>query len=633
MAKLSYIGTLALASTCIAGCAEGIFKMRSESWKTPERWQAVQARPFYSMTRDELFAGNCDPLATNLACFSEMIQYVQRVPREQKDGSFCFPLNLLMPRFPGKGVNSVGGDKPFFVNLLPRSTVVPKAYFHPERFRHDQAAYSEWRARNPGFRGFLSCEWTVDSIQNNLFLGGVKTMKIPTNELPRVYADRKEAFARGREFMTDVRLKKAFDTMVRFCFDDPKAMWVGEGMWCTGHLAAYWGAGGLGIETSRNNVYWQIQMMFCRGAARQFAIPWYWYVASFHREQGNLTAEMRGRESGPMFGISPSAVKRATYMTWLSGAASYQREADNHTHFLTKPLRLSDEGKMYRDFYELTRREDRGVPYTPVALLVPYTRGYCRYGGRAYLHFEYTEGDAMLDAVMSAALGFHANAARLKADKDYEYVMGNTPYGDMFDVLAADFPDQSSLRASLGDYPRAVLVGDYKDNPELERTLADYVAAGGVLTLNRAQVDGGFGKSLVGKPGVEVCEDRWLLPKWPIGAFELADGLVEAPAAARMLAHVTDGLAPVKVEGDVQYGFNRTKRGWLVYIINNAGVSKPKADYAKVMPGGTKVGVSLGRLAGATVRDMVANQSLSTTGGRLDLVVPYGELVILDIQE
>jgi hypothetical protein len=31
---------------------------------------------------------------------------------------------------------------------------------------------------------------------------------------------------------------------------------------------------------------------------------------------------------------------------------------------------------------------------------------------------------------------------------------------------------------------------------------------------------------------------------------------------------------PVKVEGDIQWGVNKTKDGWLVWLINNKGVVK-----------------------------------------------------------
>lgn len=623
-----------VSALAFQGCScDGPESCVPSAWRVPERWRSIQSKPFYVQTRDELFSGKREPLATNLACFAEMVQYVQRVPRERKDGSFYYPTDSLLPRFPGKGVNSVAGERPFFVNLLQRPTIVPKAYFHADRFRHDLVEYGKWRAANPGFKGFFTCEWTVDVLQDNKFLGGVKNLRIATNELPKIYADRKEAFDRGRRYLTDVRLKWAFDTLARFAFDDPGALWVGEGMWCTGHLPAYWGAGGIGIETSRNNVYWQLQMMFCRGAARQFAIPWYWYVASFHRAGGNFTAEPHGKESGPLYGISPSAVKRATYMTWLSGAVSYQREADEYTLFLGNPLRLSDEGKMYRDFHSLVKRQDRGVPYTPVALLVPYDRGYSRYGGPSYLRFKYTESDAMLDAIMSEALDMSATAARLKSDKDYEYVMGNTPYGDMFDVLTADFPDQSSLRASLGDYRCAVLVGDYGENAELEKTLAGYVAGGGRLILNRAQIENGFGRGLEGAARVEVCEERWLLPKWPIGKFDFCDGGLRSESAARMLSRATEGLYPVKVEGDVQYGFNRTAEGWLVYLVNNAGVSKPKSESARVLPGGASVTVRLGDLAGAQVRDVVTGRRLASAAGEIRVEVPYGDLMILEIHE
>ena len=36
----------------------------------------------------------------------------------------------------------------------------------------------------------------------------------------------------------------------------------------------------------------------------------------------------------------------------------------------------------------------------------------------------------------------------------------------------------------------------------------------------------------------------------------------------------TSETMPVSVDGDIQWGVNKTEKGWLVYLINNTGVIK-----------------------------------------------------------
>jgi hypothetical protein len=56
----------------------------------------------------------------------------------------------------------------------------------------------------------------------------------------------------------------------------------------------------------------------------------------------------------------------------------------------------------------------------------------------------------------------------------------------------------------------------------------------------------------------------------------LGIGRQAVPVLARLLAHLTRGLMPVEVEGDVQWLVNRTATGWLVTLLNPAGQAKPQ---------------------------------------------------------
>src|SRR5438067_10058382 len=54
----------------------------------------------------------------------------------------------------------------------------------------------------------------------------------------------------------------------------------------------------------------------------------------------------------------------------------------------------------------------------------------------------------------------------------------------------------------------------------------------------------------------------------------LSIGRQAVPVLARLMAHLTRGLMPVEVEGDVQWLVNRTDDGWLVTLLNPAGQAK-----------------------------------------------------------
>jgi hypothetical protein len=61
------------------------------------------------------------------------------------------------------------------------------------------------------------------------------------------------------------------------------------------------------------------------------------------------------------------------------------------------------------------------------------------------------------------------------------------------------------------------------------------------------------------------------------------------PLVPRLLAHLTRGLMPVEVEGDVEWLVNRTSRGWTVTLLNPAGQPKPQqgivpTDYRQNRP-------------------------------------------------
>ncbi|OQA80136.1 MAG: hypothetical protein BWY31_04087 [Lentisphaerae bacterium ADurb.Bin242] len=614
---------------------------------------------------------------------------------EQADGSYTFPLEKLPLEL------KCTRGKPFTVELLSRPGLARIYYL--AKFKHNKEAYRKWLAEHPEFRGFNTCEWGNDALllhqkqRQKGILPGSSNFAITQADIDRLVTEKYPKPANRDEHVSGL-LRTTFDRILEYGFDDSARLSIGEGHWCIGHLAAYWGAGGIGIETTRNYVFWQNQMMFCRGAARQFDIPWFWYVASYFEgfdskgkrtSEGSLFSEDHPRLKwhGPDYGISLSSIKRAYYMVWLSGASVVEREAVENCFFLHLPppekQGLSEEGKMYVDFYRLTKNHpDRGIPYTPVALLAPANRGYCRFGGKAFTTYDYTQPDFMLDAVMSTILDYPNNRVLEKMRNGVECVMANQPYGDIFDAVTPDFEKQDSFRRALPNYKAAILIGDYGRNPGMAKILVDYVKNGGTLILNICQLNEDFpadfaglrptGKSVAkgcytmdevtltgaksirtapdgtilfaknryGKGSVIVGMQRWLTP-WYGNDKEGQEAALRDTALGKpvrfpeiewLMKELSRELLPVSVEGNIQYGLNRTKDGWLLYLINNSGVTKFADKPQRLDPKGQSVRIDVSRIASSDIFELLTEKKIEVRNGMIEVNVPSGDVRILKIR-
>lgn len=592
-------------------------------------------------------------LATERESLATMIDEWRTREERRADGTYRIRLERVRP----------DPSSEFTMNLCARSSFNPKPFYFAE-FRHDVDEYRRFRADHPGFLGFECWEWGNDAympFRRPDRLIACSNNPLTSNELARVLArtpkpaDR-DAFVRNL-------LRPTFDRIVDWNFGDAKDLLFGEGHYCTGHLAAYWGAGQIGIETTRDYMLWQIQMMFCRGAARQFAVPWKWYLASFLGAtvdgkwcDGTFFAEDQRPRHGPAFGISQSAMKRVTYLTYLAGANYYEREAMTETHFLLKDgkPRLSCEGEMFDAFHAFTKRVDRGTPYVPIALLVPANRGYTRLAGKAFGLYDYTRPDHMLDAVMGTILDFPSNRLASNETRRVERVMANSRYGDVFDVLTPDFPDSSAFVRTIGDYRAAVLVGEYGENRAMADALGAFVKGGGTLVLSSAQlatfpVDLARAKPLanpefsavrMGKGVVIVGKTPYLVPWYGDDAAGRDRALkdvalgnpIRHPDLEWLFDELERKLLPVRVKGFVQYGINRTADGWLVYLVDNSGVVKKADRPQEIQPGGTEVVVDLSRIPHGEVRELVSGGQVVREGGAVRLTVPHGDIRVISVR-
>ena len=105
------------------------------------------------------------------------------------------------------------------------------------------------------------------------------------------------------------------------------------------------------------------------------------------------------------------------------------------------------------------------------------------------------------------------------------------------------------------------------------------------------------------------------------------------PVVPRLIAHLTRGLMPIEVAGNVEWLINRTTDGWLATILNPAGQDKPQhgitpTDYRQNAPVVVKL-----HIPATTVRDRLApHEPLSIVDGRVEVEAPAGGVRILEFK-
>ncbi|MBQ9338246.1 MAG: hypothetical protein IJS14_13220 [Lentisphaeria bacterium] len=608
------------------------------------------------------------------------------------DGTYTFDLDVISRNYTEK-------DQPFYFSIKRFTRPYKPGYKHffwEETFRHpDREKYLKWKKKHPNLIGVNTLtEWGNEAniLYNHRLPRYVKEAKLPPEQAAKVRARWKGEFTDRRDYVNN-HLKRLFDRHASTWFDDPSVFYLGEGMWCINHLAAYWGATNLLVhETSRNLRMWQVQMIFNRGAARQFGAKWGWYVATVYtgynskhqQSDGHPAAWYISPKKNPAAGISLNARERVYYYAWLCGVNILQREdVSNNFWDRTKkgPERWKPvyEGKMYIDFANFVRANpDRGTTYTPVALLIPYAQGACRNIQPAFGKFPYLKSDNMYHSLIATI--YPQFDDRKYSKKGVEMTLRNSKYGDIFDVLTPDFPDPTALRKTLPAYKVAILSGGYEKHPAMAEALREYVRNGGTLVLNTVQLnnfdpaftgvkltgktvkDDGYVLDKVelagakvlsalpdgtpvftafdqGKGRVIVATPRWLVPDFEDGSEEskkvlgqTASGIRQFKYTRELLDKILEEVLPIEVSGDVLYGLNKTKDGWLIYMINNKGINKYTDTPAEFDSKQTsKVTVNLKAIQAGKAHDLCSGEDFPISGGKFTASVAPGRYRILKL--
>lgn len=503
------------------------------------------------------------------------------------------------------------------------------------RIELDRDEWRRWKAAHTN----LLCCWTHIEWDNTVPLTYLRAPKIADETrrgevLGFLGAEPGDRYAR-------VGVQRRFyDRMKDLYYGDDDVTGVMFASLYTGHVAAGFGAKTLIVETTNTTgkdgpeYRWNVSPMFCRGAARQFDLPWEWYVAVYmngwtstgewwnnaecvYPRSADAKFERRGEyHPGPDHGVSRSLQRRAFYFAYLSGANLVEQE-EWSAMFLRWDAEkgrtvLSSRGEDFVRYHAFTKENPgRGEPYVPVAILVPYAQGYPTTGGYPWgkAAYGYTAGDQAIDAVFFTLVPGFDRTAALK--KGVETNLHNSPYAMMYDVLTPDAPqDPAKLLAALKRYQAVVLVGDYSDR-SFEKVLSEYGRGGGRIVR--------IGEKDVPYRGTAAIADYQC-------------GRLREPEVERIFDGLQKEYFPVRVDGDCMYGMNRTKDGWWLWLFNNKGVTK-FADTPQQIDraADAKVEIDLRDLTVGAVRDLVTGECVDFEGKRMSLQVPAGDFRILEL--
>lgn len=366
--------------------------------------------------------------------------------------------------------------------------------------------------------------------------------------------------------------RECYDTLRAYFMNRSRDL-LGRVMSVTGHshyeaYAAEWGARCVGLELGENIAFTQSKIAFARGAARQWDLPFSVQVSPWFSGACTTSGPLR-REPGGARGLdaghSLSLYERLWLHAWFAGAALVTPE-NSIAVFFEKPeapWTLTEHGRKAAEVFRFMRDHNRGVPYTPVAVVLDHLAGYNGYMEKPWGILEPTPGDLELRDLFDHQLFPDADHIHFPPDPvnpEGRYLRP-TPCGEIFDVLLTSVPPEV-----LPAYPVILLAGDitFDDGflSELEKALR---RGSRVLMAPRHRDALGDGFERVARQGAVEVLEPWTNPE---------TGRPAAIANDR-LARLRDELLPVAVAGDpVQYAVNRLPDGWVVELVNNAGVAK-----------------------------------------------------------
>ncbi|OYV88139.1 MAG: hypothetical protein B7Z73_09115 [Planctomycetia bacterium 21-64-5] len=353
-------------------------------------------------------------------------------------------------------------------------------------------------------------------------------------------------------------------------------------------------------------------------------------------------------------------------------------------------VQLSPKGKLVDRFLRATKAgPDRGTPYTPAAVLVDYAHGWepAPFWPNAFKNwhghqekFKFGPHEKMLEQYFWTAYHPIGRESERPITGTNEVNVAGV-FGDIFDVIYA-YPDVNKWR-TIDSYPVVIVAGDIDLTAAEGQRLAQYVERGGTLLVADAHLTGPGGEALNLPPTgamAESCGYRWLgsVEVQPSQMFRLKEiaspadsktgfrplattpdgkvfcaaidrgagrlvylavprglGIDQAahPVLPRLFAHVTRGLMPIEVRGEVNWLVNRTQTGWAVTLLNPAGQDKPQQGITPTDYRQNRVVTIVSHVPFSNARDrLLPDDPLEIEADRVVLEVPAGSVRIVEIK-
>jgi hypothetical protein len=382
----------------------------------------------------------------------------------------------------------------------------------------------------------------------------------------------------------------------------------------TGHsqyeaYAGEWGARCIGLEVGENIAFTQCKIAFARGASRQWRVPWSVQVSPWFAGACTTSGPLRraaGGARGLDAGHSLSLYERLWLHAWFAGAAMVTPENSIATFFdkPEAPWTLTAYGRKAVEVFRFMRSHDRGVAYTPVAVVLDHLAGYNAYMDKPWGILEPTVGDRQVRDLFDEQLFpggdfiHHPPAAPTNPESSY---LRPTPSGEMFDVQLT-----SASAEMLSSYPVLLLAGDIEFDDALVRKFELALAQGSTVLLSEAQKAalGSRFARLANHAGLEV------LPPWT-NSLTGRSGVI-SDARLRRLAE--ENLPVAVSDGRVEYEINRNAQGWVVELVNNAGVTKKPDQPATTDPKAVARVTLRPRFRATSAREWGSNRAYAQPG-------------------
>jgi hypothetical protein len=397
----------------------------------------------------------------------------------------------------------------------------------------------------------------------------------------------------------------------------------------TGHshdeaYAGEWGAGCIGLEVGENIAFTQSKFAFARGASRQWQKPWSVQVSPWFNGACTTSGPLRtegGQARGLDAGHSLSFYERMWLHAWFAGAALVTPENSIAIFFeqASAPWTLTVHGRKAAELFRFMQAHERGVPFTPVAIVLDHLAGYNGYMDKPWGILEPTSGDRQVRDLFDHQLFPGSDHIRYRPEPDNpeSSYLRPTPYGEIFDMQLT-----SASTQMLCSYPVLLLAGDIEFDDDLVTKLESALRRGSALLITEAhrKALGTRFARLTKYSGVEELQP-WINP---------ITGRPGAVSDLRLQRLVNDAL-PVQVSGDpIQYQVNRTTNGWVIELVNNAGVAKKPNQPATIDPGAIARVVVRPGMRCASVREWRSNRTYSRPDEvRLELQPGQSEFVEL----